>query len=1087
MNKTKHFKRLWGLMLLLVAMLVPQGAWAIDFISEIKYAVHETEATAFGYLSGYTIIRKELNNNPNKSGERWVYIGYKTDTDPSKAITDIMVVSGSSYLSGHLESDNSGNNYVTFTGDSRKWYRCPSQGESADINKGNGGDDLCIYYTRDGNTTDGKSAITSLDVAYGTGLSGWTYAKLFKNSSITANGNTNEGTNGTPTYITYTTHTHAYTAAFSWATNGKTCTATVSCSCGDTHSNLACTVTDAPKSGAAATCTVMGWTTYTAKVTSNGKDFSATKDVQDIAALGHDYSSETTTDTYLKSAVTCTADAVYYHKCSRCDSKGSTTWTKTGTALGHTYGAGSWSWADDGHSATCTRTCGRTGCTTNTTGHTSSKSVTLGNGITSAQQVAPKCTEMGTTRYTATATVEGTQYTSTKDVVDIAVAGHNIDLQTGYCQNTDCGADLRVTTSYRVPTYKTPGVASSGIASWQTVSDVKAIPLPSSTTPQTWYSQYYVVQSGQTVSLSKGAICAGNVHLIVEDGATLNINANAQNNAGIAVSGGSTSLTIYGQTENTGKLTSISGKYGACIGGNKGSAGANITINGADVKARSEETYTTGLGGGYNNEGYNIIINGGNVTAAGYRTAGIGGGAYGDGHDIIINGGNVKAADDGAGYYGAGIGGGTEKNGYNITINDGHITAIGSGGGAGIGGGYQHSGYNITIAGGTIDARGGGGYADGIGNGRNPSGYYDNKNGYIKFGLKVGIMSGSTVIDNTYGDMFDVVHKKQYITTHIHDLVYNGNATCTTAGTMSAQCDLCNKTFEFEDPDHPSLSHNFTNHTLTASPVEEGLYAYACDNGCGEHNDAHIIKDFNGAGNHLELTKDSEGNYSTSEDITLADANGFVSPVDFTAASVTYNRNIVMDDGMYSFIVPFDIPADQAAELGKFYQYSKHEEGEVYFDDIEKIGEGEVEANTAYFFKPAKNITSITVDDAEIKATTSMPNAENPSEPGLYGTYSQIEIPVGAYGYGNMGFFIKAGTDNLLRPFRAYLWLGNGASMAKALAFFGDYDDITGINNIETDTDLDMSKPIYTLSGQRIMTPKKGEIYIQNGKKVIIK
>ena len=83
--------------------------------------------------------------------------------------------------------------------------------------------------------------------------------------------------------------------------------------------------------------------------------------------------------------------------------------------------------------------------------------------------------------------------------------------------------------------------------------------------------------------------------------------------------------------------------------------------------------------------------------------------------------------------------------------------------------------------------------------------------------------------------------------------------------------------------------------------------------------------------------------------------------------------------------------------------------------------------------------------------------------------------------------FVRAGYGNVLRPFRAYLWLGSGAYMAKALAFFGDYDDITGINNIETDTDLDMSKPIYTLSGQRIMTPKKGEIYIQNGKKVIIK
>ena len=54
--------------------------------------------------------------------------------------------------------------------------------------------------------------------------------------------------------------------------------------------------------------------------------------------------------------------------------------------------------------------------------------MTLGNGITSAQQVAPKCTEMGTTRYTATATVEGAQYSDTKDVDDIAATGlHTFD------------------------------------------------------------------------------------------------------------------------------------------------------------------------------------------------------------------------------------------------------------------------------------------------------------------------------------------------------------------------------------------------------------------------------------------------------------------------------------------------------------------------------------------------------------------------------------------------------------------------------------------------------------------------------------
>ena len=127
---------------------------------------------------------------------------------------------------------------------------------------------------------------------------------------------------------------------------------------------------------------------------------------------------QSATNTYLKSAATCTAAAVYYESCSWCGAAQSGTFT-SGSALGHNYGNGSWSWGNDGHSATCTRTC------SNDANHKSSVSVTLGNGITSAQQVAPKCTEMGTTRYTATATVEGTQYSATMDVIDIAALGHS--------------------------------------------------------------------------------------------------------------------------------------------------------------------------------------------------------------------------------------------------------------------------------------------------------------------------------------------------------------------------------------------------------------------------------------------------------------------------------------------------------------------------------------------------------------------------------------------------------------------------------------------------------------------------------------
>ena len=83
-----------------------------------------------------------------------------------------------------------------------------------------------------------------------------------------------------------------------------------------------------------------------------------------ISAKGHSFTVENTDSKYLKSAANCTDNAVYYYKCSRCDasSKGATntTWTKTGTALGHQWG----NWIID-KAATCTeggtrhRVCGR--------------------------------------------------------------------------------------------------------------------------------------------------------------------------------------------------------------------------------------------------------------------------------------------------------------------------------------------------------------------------------------------------------------------------------------------------------------------------------------------------------------------------------------------------------------------------------------------------------------------------------------------------------------------------------------------------------------------------------------------------------
>ena len=197
--------------------------------------------------------------------------------------------------------------------------------------------------------------------------------------------------------------------------------------------------------------------------------------------------------------------------------------------------------------------------------------------------------------------------------------------------------------------------------------------------------------------------CNGAVHIILADGAKLTANGWYEV-PGITVSGEGNSLTIYGQTNQSGQLIAQGGFQGAGIGGGVNGSGSNITINGGTVTAKGGE-YAAGIGGGSDASGSNITINGGTVTASGGNyAAGIGGGSNASGSNITINGGTVTANGGGNA---AGIGGGSNASGSNITINGGKVTATGGVSGAGVGGGFAGSGSNITINGGTVTANAG--------------------------------------------------------------------------------------------------------------------------------------------------------------------------------------------------------------------------------------------------------------------------------------------------------------------------------------------------------------------------------------------
>ncbi|MBE6773758.1 MAG: hypothetical protein E7544_05990 [Ruminococcaceae bacterium] len=163
---------------------------------------------------------------------------------------------------------------------------------------------------------------------------------------------------------------------YNFAADGKSCTAQRVCKRDASHvENANATITSAVKTPA--TCTVDGWTTYTATFTEAWAAVQ-TLDVQDIAALKHDWN------------------------------------------------AVSYDFAADGKSCTAERVCNRADCGAKETATAT---------ITSAEKTPATCTVMGWTTYTATFTETwaAVQY---KDVQDISINANNHDGET-YTKDED--------------------------------------------------------------------------------------------------------------------------------------------------------------------------------------------------------------------------------------------------------------------------------------------------------------------------------------------------------------------------------------------------------------------------------------------------------------------------------------------------------------------------------------------------------------------------------------------------------------------------------------------------------------------------
>lgn len=101
------------------------------------------------------------------------------------------------------------------------------------------------------------------------------------------------------------------------------------------------------------------------------------------------------------------------------------------------------------------------------------------------------------------------------------------------------------------------------------------------------------------------------------------------------------------------------------------------------------------------------------------------------------------------------------------------------------------------------------------------------------------------------------------------------------------------------------------------------------------------------------------------------------------------------------------------------------------------------------------------------------------------GTYTTADANAGDYFIAG-GKFVKATTNNTVKPFRAYLKLKAGQTAARSLTFVVGNEEVTAIEGLSVERDY-TNDAIYNLNGQKLQQPTKRGLYIINGKKVMVK
>lgn len=207
-----------------------------------------------------------------------------------------------------------------------------------------------------------------------------------------------------------------------------------------------------------------------------------------------------------------------------------------------------------------------------------------------------------------------------------------------------------------------------------------------------------------------------------------------------------------------------------------------------------------------------------------------------------------------------------------------------------------------------------------------------------------------------------------------------------------------------------------------------------------------------------------------------------VDPSTITAGTFNVSMTRTFNEGWNTICVPFAMSEEQiTAAFGaeaKAYAFDNFAGGILSFQKVTALT-----AATPYLiYLPDAVSSTLAIADAVVSNTA----AQTVTKGGVdfVGTYAPIAAPgmEGMWGVTAAGKIGKGNATAFINGFRAYF---SGSLAGARMAFFGD-DETTGVQELKNSR-IEELKSYYDLQGRKVEYLKKGQLYIKNGKKTVIK